>query len=111
MADRNSLPPEVIEAILRGNKIEAIKLLREAMRLGLAEAKSIVEAHETITGAKAKGQPPPKPKPAREVRTYSRHRDQELSPGEEPRSSASPFGVILAIVAVIAAAWLYVKFG
>ena len=41
------LPPEVeseARALLRaGNKIEAIKLVREATRLGLAEAKQLVE--------------------------------------------------------------------
>ena len=41
------LPPEVeseVRALLRaGNKIEAIKRVREATRLGLAEAKQLVE--------------------------------------------------------------------
>ena len=41
------LPPEVeteVRALLAaGNKIEAIKLVREATRLGLAEAKDLVE--------------------------------------------------------------------
>jgi hypothetical protein len=44
------IPPEVSAEILahlhRGNKIEAIKRLREATGLGLAEAKQMVEALE-----------------------------------------------------------------
>jgi len=39
----NSLPPEVIRAIEQGRKIEAIKLLREATGLGLANAKVLVD--------------------------------------------------------------------
>jgi len=113
MADRNSLPPQVIEALKRGNKIEAIKLLREAMSLGLAEAKSVVDAHERLSGNSA-----PKGKPkvlqsmaAKHTSAYIRHRDDDLSPGEVPRSSASPLTIVVAIAAVGAAAWLYVKFG
>lgn len=39
----NDLPPEVIRAIEQGKKIEAIKLLREATGLGLANAKVLVD--------------------------------------------------------------------
>jgi ribosomal protein L7/L12 len=38
------LPPEVATAASRGDKIEAIRLLREATGLGLREAKEAVEA-------------------------------------------------------------------
>lgn len=39
----NDLPPEVIRAIEQGKKVEAIKLLREATGLGLANAKVLVD--------------------------------------------------------------------
>jgi hypothetical protein len=39
----NTLPPDVIRAIEQGRKIEAIKLLREATGLGLANAKVLVD--------------------------------------------------------------------
>jgi Ribosomal protein L7/L12 C-terminal domain len=39
-----AVPPGVQDALQRGNKIEAIKLYREATGLGLAEAKEEVEA-------------------------------------------------------------------
>jgi len=39
----NELPPEVVKAITLGRKIEAIKLLREATGLGLANAKVLVD--------------------------------------------------------------------
>jgi ribosomal protein L7/L12 len=38
-----AVPPGVLDALLRGNKIEAIKLYREATGVGLAEAKAFVE--------------------------------------------------------------------
>jgi ribosomal protein L7/L12 len=42
----HTVPPEVLAAIDRGNKIEAIKLLRDATGLGLKEAKDAVEQIE-----------------------------------------------------------------
>ena len=39
----NELPPEVVKAITQGRKIEAIKLLRAATGLGLANAKVLVD--------------------------------------------------------------------
>jgi len=112
MADRNSLPPEVIAALKRGNKIEAIKLLRAAMALGLAEAKAVVDAHDRMSGDSApKAKAAPMSAAGKHTSAYIRARDDHLSPGEVPRSSASPFGIAIAIGAVIAAAWLYIKFG
>lgn len=37
--------PEILRAIERGHKIEAIQLVRERFGLGLAEAKDLVERH------------------------------------------------------------------
>jgi ribosomal protein L7/L12 len=39
------LPDDVLDALRDGNRIEAIKRLREATGLGLKEAKDLVEAH------------------------------------------------------------------
>ena len=44
MAERSqALPPEAIDALQRGNKIEAIKLVREAQKLDLKDAKDRVD--------------------------------------------------------------------
>ena len=51
----NELPPGVLRAIEEGRKVEAIKLLREATGLGLANAKVLVD--------KAARQHGPRPKP------------------------------------------------
>ena len=46
------LPSEVIRAIEDGRKIEAIKILREATGLGLANAKVLVDRASRIHGPK-----------------------------------------------------------
>jgi len=44
MAERSeALPPEAIDALQRGNKIEAIKIAREAQKLDLKDAKDKVD--------------------------------------------------------------------
>ena len=48
----NDLPADVISAIKGGNKIEAIKLLRQATGIGLANAKVLVEAGARLHGIK-----------------------------------------------------------
>lgn len=40
------LPPEVLDALSRGRKIEAIKLLRESLNLDLKSAKEIIERYQ-----------------------------------------------------------------
>ncbi len=46
MAERSeALSPEAIDALQRGNKIEAIKIVREAERLDLKDAKDRVDAY------------------------------------------------------------------
>jgi ribosomal protein L7/L12 len=40
-----NLPPDVLDALRRGRTLEAIKRLRQATGLGLAEAKALVDAH------------------------------------------------------------------
>ncbi len=45
MSDEQALPDDVIAAIHANRKIEAIKLLRGHRKLGLKEAKHIVDAY------------------------------------------------------------------
>ena len=44
MKPTEELPPQVMHALKAGRKIEAIKLLREARGIGLAEAKDTVDS-------------------------------------------------------------------
>jgi ribosomal protein L7/L12 len=115
-----NLPPDVLAALANGNKIEAIKLLRERTGLGLAEAKNHVEAYahsvaepeasplddggDHMVVRKPGAAPQPRPKPQAYVK-----RDG-LSPGEVAKTSGGLQAVIF-VVAIAAAAWLYYAFG
>lgn len=41
----NPLPPHVLAALRAGNKLEAVKLLREATGLGLMESKDVIDGY------------------------------------------------------------------
>jgi hypothetical protein len=43
--DSLTLPPEAVRALVNGNKIEAIKLVREAHSVDLKTAKAVVESY------------------------------------------------------------------
>jgi hypothetical protein len=43
MEQNITIPPDAVAALHRGNKIEAIKLVRQAQSTGLKEAKDLVE--------------------------------------------------------------------
>jgi ribosomal protein L7/L12 len=47
-ATGQSLPPNVVDALQKGQKIEAIRLMREQTGLGLKEAKDAVDAYQQI---------------------------------------------------------------
>ena len=101
MAEKFSLPADVIEALRRGNKIEAIKLLRDASKLGLAEAKSVIEGQDFGKHA---------------ARPHSHHapssapRRDGLSPGEVPRSTFSPTAVVIALAILALVVGYLLKF-
>jgi hypothetical protein len=80
------LPVDVIEAIERGKKIEAIKLLREATGLGLANAKVLVDRAARTHG-------PKKPLP---------------SFADEP-SGLGSFVKSLALLLFVVAAWYFYR--
>ena len=91
----DSLPPAVIDAWRRGDKIEAIKRLRQATGVGLAEAKGVIDRldgdHAGMGSSAA---------------TKAARRDDGLAPGEVPRSKGALGIAILVIVAAVGA-WLY----
>jgi len=72
-----ALPFSVASAMMQGNKLEAIRLLREQGGLGLEEAKATVEAYE------------------REHPAADRHR----APGEVPRTSGAVWVVLIVVLA------------
>ena len=107
--DPKALPAQVIEALRRGNKIEAIKLLREVKQVGLAEAKGVIDALESHAnaGRAARGEAPVKPHASSLVQR--RPHVDDLGPGEAPRSSLGP-AVIAIVLAIIAfSVWIFIR--
>ena len=113
MADRPAFPPAVLEALKKGNKLEAIKLLREASKTGLAEAKAMVEAVQAVrAGDKPAARPAPvegrRPVGATAVRHvppmpgYVPHSKSGLSPGEVPRGGGELGWIVVAVVGLVA---------
>ncbi len=101
-----TVPPEAVDALRRGNKIEAIKRLRAASGLGLAEAKGAIDRLEG--GAHAGHSPHPAPTalhahPVQPGQTG-------LSPGEVPRGKEGVFAIVILVAAAAAGLWAYVSF-
>ena len=84
-----ALPPAALDALRRGNKIEAIRLVREHHGIGLKEAKDLVEQHEQLVAPTVEGLSP----------------RNGLSPGEVPRTGSRITWLLVA--AAIAAGLVY----
>lgn len=99
----SGLPPAALDALARGNKLEAVKLVREASGLGLAEAKDLVDAH--LHGTPSFHHP---------IHSVADAQDAVRAAMAEPgRVAASPLASPLPwlVVAVVAAgAWVYLNY-
>jgi ribosomal protein L7/L12 len=84
-----TFPPAATAALRRGNKIEAIRIVREHSGLGLKEAKDLVEVHEQTIVPTVDSLAP----------------RNGLSPGEVPRTGGRITWLL--VLAVIAAALVY----
>jgi hypothetical protein len=111
------LPPDAAEALAKGHLLEAVKRLRAATPMGLAEAKNVLEWHlrhraQSMAGAAAKASPRPaglSPVPKHHAgghapRVHVPGRPG-LSPGEVPKTSGGGFGVV--VLLAIAAGIVY----
>ena len=115
MADPRNLPPEVIALLKSGNKIQAIKLLRERTGLGLADAKGHVDAHEGSDGQSPVSYDTSdhmsRPSVgATRARPSTYVKRDGLSPGEVPRTNGA-LQVVIFVAALAAATWAYFMFG
>jgi hypothetical protein len=79
----DQLPDDVVDALGRGHTIDAIKRLREARGLGLAEAKSLVDAYRADNNV---GMPALE---AKKPAVLPKRREGNLSPGEMPAAGAA----------------------
>jgi hypothetical protein len=101
-----TVPPEAVDALRRGNKIEAIKRLREASGLGLAEAKGVIDRLEAGAHAGQSAHLAPTTLHAHPVQPGA----SGLSPGEVPRGKEGAFAIVILIAAAAAGLWAYVRF-
>lgn len=60
---QKEFPPAAAEALRKGNKIEAVKIVREAWNMDLKDAKAVVEAYRS--------EPPPMPQVIRQHKAKS----------------------------------------
>ena len=118
------LPANVRAALARGDKIEAIKLLRQATGLGLAEAKHALDAH--AQGLQPQFQPAPGVMPAavtealrrgqkiEAIRLYREHAGVGLKEAKDAVDAMVPGlaheagGLSPGEVAPASAAWLWI---
>ncbi len=91
----SGVPPAVLQALAAGNKIEAIRLLREHAGIGLKEAKDRVDALAASTGngGGSAGNLP------------------GLAPGEQPHGSSALGWIVVALVVGVAAWYLLQRAG
>jgi hypothetical protein len=115
--DPRKISPEVAAALKAGNKIEAIRILRQQMGVGLAEAKGRVEAHQATHDPSPEFDDTADHRPAaRPTATAPRPRPTAyvkrdgLSPGEVPRTGG-PLQATIVIVMIAVAIALYISFG
>jgi hypothetical protein len=96
-APQNPLPPDVREAIDRGDALAAIKLLRKRTGAGLKDAKDVIER-----SLQRERVPPPSAAPPQRLGRPG----PRLSPGEVPRSAG--LGRWLLVAAIVAAVVYFV---
>ena len=97
-----NLPPDVVEALRKGQKVEAIKRLRATTKIGLAEAKALIDALEKTQVVVAA-----KPVAPRSVADVAR--GKHLGPGEVPRSSSSGAAAVAMIALAALGAWYFLR--
>ena len=128
---QRQLPPGVIEALKAGNKIEAIRILRESTKMGLAEAKAAVEMLDKMKGvvgfaqgianvaqaAKATTVTSKASSVTKNVRPVKMQakpaqvplRRPGMSPGEVPRESSGALGIAILVIVGLAVALSFVR--
>lgn len=95
------VPAAALAALAKGQKLEAIRLTREATGLGLAQAKDLVENHQNPPGAVDFGQAPS---------PQSFQANPMAEPGRVQGGGLKWLPVVI-VVLLAALAWLYFRGG
>jgi len=89
-----AVPSAALTALARGNKVEAVRLTREATGLGLAEAKQLVENHQNPAAGDFGHLPSGIPT------------NPMAEPGRVPQGGFKLLPIVIAVLVVVLA-WLY----
>lgn len=119
------VPPDVAEALAKGHLLEAVKRLRAASPMGLAEAKSVIEwhlRHNALRPPAPKSAPsasPPQHRAAaaasarvhavRHIPTVHAPARPGLAPGEVPRTSSGGLGIVILLAAALAFVYYFLQ--
>ena len=95
----HALPSNVAAALSRGDKIDAIRLLREATGLGLKEAKDVVDVYQ---GSKL-----PTPTPTSASTPTSKRTG--LAPGQVPASGSQTWVALTLLGLALAASYFFLR--
>jgi len=112
------LPPDVADALAKGHLLEAVKRLRAASPMGLAEAKSVLEwhvRHNAQSGVRKAVAARPAPSDA--AFHAPRHHPAKahlpsrpgLSPGEVPKTSGGGLGVVVLLIVAAGLAYYFLQ--
>ena len=109
------LPPDVADALAKGHLLEAVKRLRAASPMGLAEAKSVLEWHVRHHAQSAVSKAAASRPSGSDTAAFHapRHHAAKahipsrpgLSPGEVPKTSGGGLGVV--VLLIVAAGLVY----
>lgn len=91
-----AVPRAALDALADGNKIEAIRLTREATGLGLAEAKRLVDDEAAD---------------AEEHTAYGAMHDAMAEPGKVQRGGAGRWALIAVALVIAVVAWMWLGSG
>lgn len=113
----SALPEAARAAMARGEKLEAVKLVREALGIGLAQAKALVESEGYDGESEGQGRARPSasasgyasPMASTEARLDHLVHDALAEPGRVKSSRWASPALWLVVAVVAAVAWLYLN--
>ena len=109
------LPPDVTDALAKGHLLEAVKRLRAANPMGLAEAKSVIEWHvrHHAQGAVPRATPAHAPVPKHHAGGHAPKAHLPgrpgLSPGEVPNTGGGGLGFVVLLVVAAMLAYYFLQ--
>lgn len=112
------VPPDVAELLAKGHLLEAVKRLRAASPMGLAEAKSVIEWHVRHNALRPPSPPAPRPGTvgmATRVPAVHHHPTVHaparpgLSPGEVGKTGGGGMGIVVLLAVAMGLVYYFLQ--